>query len=102
MEHQDKSKEVQVEQHQDKSKEHQMQEAHCVGGVVLPKGEVTTTKSTRVIGTKDFPIQQDKKVTYVKGDGGNYGKYTKIISKNVDDCCKGGECNHPKYFKKEV
>jgi hypothetical protein len=54
-------------------------------GEVERQEDVHTTKTSWMIHTHDFPIRAEKKVTTVKGKDGNYGKYTKIVHKSVDD-----------------
>lgn len=83
----------QQKQGQEGSQEQQVQVPKKEGELDRQE-DVHTTRTTRIDNSSGIPVQVEKKVTTVKGPGGNYGRYTKVVSKSLDDDAK--------FYKREV
>ena len=62
----------------------QLQSKNEEGGQVELNKPVTT-RTTEMIGTEEYPIRQDKEVTIIRGEGDNFGEFTKTETKSVGD-----------------
>ena len=63
--------------------EHQISHKKHEDKINLHKPE--THKTTEMLGTEDYPIRQDKEVTTVRGEGDNYGEFSKVETESVGD-----------------